>query len=215
MTHFIGIDISERRGCAIAVLDARGRSVGARWAASEVGAVVDAVRALGDGTDVAIGIDAPRMPLPAPRPWYWSATAVGWRPREARDRGWGRHCEVVIASLGLAKPQWTPMAADAPPWMRLGFDLFDALAPIGPVHEIFPSAAYRQLDGCEDVRIELPLAGFADGPKDMLDAYLGAVAVREFLHGRGDVVGGGDGLGGIVLPRPVAAAPDTLLRWPA
>jgi hypothetical protein len=215
VSRFLGIDISERRGCAIAVLDAHGRSVGARWTASDVDAVVDAVRTLGNGTDVAIGIDAPRMPLPTPRAWYWDAKSAGWRARKPSDRGWGRHCEVVIASLGLANPQWTPLADNAPAWMRFGFDLFDALAPMATVHEIFPSAAYRQLAEADDLRIELPFTGFASGPKDMLDAYLGAVAVREFTQGRGAVVGGGDQLGGIVLPLPLSVAPAALLTWPA
>lgn len=211
---FIGIDISERRGCAVAALDASGRSIGARWALSRVEAVVDAVRELARGAAPTIGIDAPRMPLPAPRPWYWDAKTAHWRARTPRDRGWGRHCEVIIASLGLANPQWTPMAEDAPTWMRLGFDLFDALQHLGPVHEIFPTAAYRQLAAVDDLRIELPLTGFADGPKDMLDAYLGAVAVREFVQGRGACVGDGDHLGGIVLPRPVARHPAQLFDWP-
>jgi hypothetical protein len=53
------------------------------------------------------------------------------------------------------------------------------------------------------------------GPKDMLDAYVAAFTVHEYLVGRGAAVGGGDGLGAIVLPRPIAAgASSAVLRWP-
>ncbi|MCA9762099.1 MAG: hypothetical protein KC544_03105, partial [Gemmatimonadetes bacterium] len=77
-----------------------------------------------------------------------------------------------------------------------------------------PSAAYRQLD-----RLGAPLvtsldwSWFADQPKDILDAWMAAVTVREVAQGRGGEVGGGDGLGTIVLPRPVVVDPE-LAGWP-
>ena len=53
------------------------------------------------------------------------------------------------------------------------------------------------------------------GPKDMLDAWVAAATVREFVEGRGAEVGGGDGLGTIVLPRPIREpAIDEVMRWP-
>ncbi len=44
---------------------------------------------------------------------------------------------------------------------------------------------------------------FSPGPKDMLDAVAAAFTVRVSADGRGSEVGGGDGLGTIVLPRPL------------
>jgi hypothetical protein len=43
------------------------------------------------------------------------------------------------------------------------------------------------------------------------------VSVREFIAGRGVEVGGGDGLGTIVLPRPLSStqAAHAALSWPA
>ena len=52
-------------------------------------------------------------------------------------------------------------------------------------------------------------------PKDMLDAAIGALTVREFEAGRGCEVGGGDGLGTIILPRPIPEPIEAVLTWPA
>jgi len=49
----------------------------------------------------------------------------------------------------------------------------------------------------------------------MLDAFVAAATVREFVHGRGCEVGGGDGLGTIVLPRPLPEpVMSGVLAWP-
>jgi len=49
----------------------------------------------------------------------------------------------------------------------------------------------------------------------MLDPWVAAATVREFVNGKGVEVGGGDGLGTIILPRPL---PDPVinevLEWP-
>lgn len=52
------------------------------------------------------------------------------------DRLTGR----MRAAHRLANPQWTPLAERAPGWMRLGFELFDALAQYEPL-EVFPTAS--------------------------------------------------------------------------
>ena len=66
-----------------------------------------------------------------------------------------------------------------------------------------------------DVAVTVDFAAFADGPKDVVDACVAAVTVREFEAGRGFAVGGGDGLGAIVLPRPPESGLDSaVLRWP-
>ena len=61
----------------------------------------------------------------------------------------------------------------------------------------------------------MPLHGFLSGPKDMLDAVVAAYSVKEYIAGRGMAVGGGDGLGEIILPRPVAEPGHPVLEWPA
>jgi hypothetical protein len=81
------------------------------------------IKELQSSSQVAVGIDAPRMPLTSKRPWYWSSANRKWTPRKAQ-KGYGRHCEVVISAYRLANPQWTPLEQDAPEWMKLGFKFF-------------------------------------------------------------------------------------------
>lgn len=114
----------------------------------------------------------------------------------------------------LANPQWTPLEDQAPAWMRLGFAIFKTLEGRSRTLEVFPSASYRMLDKENGVRVETPLAGFLPGPKDMLDAIAAAVTGVEFLAGRGQEVGDGDGLGTIVIPRPLPGAMSDVLKWP-
>ncbi len=215
---FVGIDVQTRRACPYAILDAAGEPVAAGWLPGQdvAAAAASLDRALaqlaaGRPTQVAIGIDAPRCFLPAPRPWYWAGDR--WRPATSRDRGAGRHCEVVIAALQLARPQWTPLESNAPDWMRRGVALFQALGSRYAVYEVFPSASYYQLRDARDLRIGVRLGDFYGGPKDMLDAYMAAATVREYTRGAGCAVGGGDGLGTIILPRPVAST-SAVLHWP-
>ena len=219
-TVFVGVDVQVRRRCPWYALSAAGEHVASDWLPAGEAApralrlVVDDLGG-GDPHAVAVGIDAPRMPLPSPRRWSWSGKHGRWSAASAAARGQGRHCEVVISALRLANPQWTPVHADAPPWMRLGFALFDALAGRPHVHEVFPSAAYAQLAAEPAARVPISFAAAAPGPKDMLDAALGAWVVREYLHGRGCAVGGGDGLGTIVLPRPIVGGDEGAVhRWP-
>ena len=50
----------------------------------------------------------------------------------------------------------------------------------------------------------------------MLDAYVGAVTVREFEKGIGESIGGGDGLGAIILPKKLRVSePARLFQWPS
>jgi predicted nuclease with RNAse H fold len=101
--------------------------------------------------------------------------------------------------------------------MQTGFSLFQALqASASPQHvfEVFPTASYRQLRDQPEPRLTIDLSAFWAGPKDMLDACVAALTVREFHQGRGCQVGGGDGLGTIVLPRPIDRATEGVHRWP-
>ena len=211
---FIGIDVQLERGLAVAVMDDTARVVHTAW--FEAGQSNATARCLAQQFPRAVvGIDAPRRPLPRPRQHYW--TRNGWRSARPGDRGHGRHCEIAIAALGLARPQWTPLRETAPAWMLEGFALFEALEDHGvTTEEVFPSAAYRQLDQQTSATVSMPLSGFASGPKDMLDAVVAAFCVREFVQGRGCAVGDGDGLGRIVLPRPLERdrPAQGVLTWP-
>jgi predicted nuclease with RNAse H fold len=99
--------------------------------------------------------------------------------------------------------------------MKLGFDLFAAIENIVRVHEVFPTASYALLKDVKDVRITADFSACNPGPKDMLDAWVAAATVREFLEGRGCEVGGGDGMGSIILPRPLPKPIiKEVLTWP-
>ena len=216
---FVGVDVQVRRGCPWYAISADGRHIESGWLPSRDRAperLADVVARLSAGAParVAVGIDAPRMPLPARREWSWSGKRGAWS-RTASAVGVGRHCEVVIAAQRLANPQWTPQIENAPEWMRLGFALFARVADFSHVHEVFPSAAYRQLAMDDTAQLCINFAAFLPGPKDMLDAALGALVVRDYLAGRGCAVGGGDGLGTIILPRPLSATHPLLHTWPS
>ena len=99
--------------------------------------------------------------------------------------------------------------------MIIGFKIFLAFRDIIPVHEVFPAASYTLLQGNSDVRIYINFSACKPGPEDMLDAFVAAATVREFVQGRGSEVGGGDGFGAIVLPRPLLEPViKEVLVWP-
>jgi predicted nuclease with RNAse H fold len=154
------------------------------------------------------------MPLVSKRQWYWSRAERKWIPCKAQ-KGNGRHCEVVISAHRLANPQWTPLEQDAPEWMKFGFTLYAALEGRTIVYEVFPTASYASLQANSDVRIDADFSACQPGPKDMLDAWVAAATVREFVEGRGVEVGGGDGLGTIIIPRPLPEPIiQEVLAWP-
>ena len=162
-------------------------------------------------------IDAPRMQAAHSREWYWhgSKKNKGWRRRKSNENGWGRHCEVVVKSLALANPQWTPpRGKKVKDWMKLGFELYEALQERGEVYEVFPRASFSVLDRSGVLRVELDLSIFSDHSHHMLDAFIGAVTVREYCIGKGFAVGGGDGAGQIILPRPPRDTSHPVLDWP-
>ena len=214
---FVGVDVQIKRGCPFYAITASGDHLDSGWIRSNAAAPGELRRILDRFTSprasVAVGIDAPRRPLDERREWSWSGKRGSWAPAPGAV-GAGRHCEVVVSAQGLASPQWTPLVQSAPEWMRLGFSLFAALADRHHVYEVFPSAAYTQLARDESATLTLSLANFLPGPKDMLDAAIGAFVVREYLAGRGCAVGGGDGLGSIILPRPLLSPHQKLANWP-
>lgn len=211
---YIGIDIQIRRNCCYAVIDEPGTLIESGWFSNDVVDALDLLKRWSKSGQIYIGIDAPRMPLVSKRQWYWSGAKRKWNRRKAQ-KGNGRHCEVVISAHRLANPQWTPLEQNAPEWMQLGFKLFSALEGHAKVYEVFPTASYTCLQGNHDVRMEADFSACKPGPKDMLDAWVAAVTVREFVNGRGTEVGGGDGLGTIILPRPLPKPGiKKVLEWP-
>ena len=209
--HFIGVDVQETKPCPYAVLDEQARLVASDWLphGSAAGAARGLRQVVESHRPASMGIDAPRMPLPSPRAWYWRGGS--WR-RRTSEKGHGRHCEVVIKAHSIANPQWTPLLSDAPAWMRVGFALFDALREHKQCHEVFPSASYKLLKGAKMDPVALTFAQFDRGPKDMLDAVVAAFTVREFLASRGTEAGGGDGLGTTSTSNRIAAIS---VGWPA
>jgi predicted nuclease with RNAse H fold len=209
---YVGVDVQMNRGCPCAVLAGDLTSYHSEWLVSpkRIGSLVAELAHVFNR--VAVGIDAPRCPLTEPREHYWRGRK--WHPRQPSEQGRGRHCEVVIAALKLANPQFTPLAGDCPQWMEIGFSLFSVLSKHADVYEVFPTASYHQLVEDQKAQLSINLAGFALGPKDMLDAYVSAFTVHEFLAGRGTEVGGGDGYGTIVLPRPLSCEKCNVLHWP-
>jgi len=212
--YYIGIDIQIRRNCCYAIIDESGILIESGWFSNDEVDAVDLLKRWSKSGQIHVGIDAPRMPLVSKRQWYWSGAKRKWSPRKAQ-KGHGRHCEVVISAHRLANPQWTPLQQDAPDWMLLGFKLYSALEDFAKVYEVFPTASYALLEGNPDVRIEADFSACKPGPKDMLDALVAAATVREFTKGRGTEVGGGDGLGTIILPRPLPQPViKEVLEWP-
>jgi len=199
---FVGIDIQIRRDCCYAIIGNTGILIDSGWFSSIEFDAVDLLKQWSKSGQIYVGIDAPRMPLVSKRQWYWSSAKRKWFPRKAQ-KGNGRHCEFVISAHRLANPKWTPLERDAPLWMQLGFKLFSALEGHAIVYEVFPTASYACLQGNCDVRTDADFSACKPGPKDMLDAMVAAATVLEFVEGRVVEVGGGDGLGTIILPRPL------------
>lgn len=212
--YCIGVDIQTRRDCSYAVIDNHATLVDSGWLSSNESETIELIKRWLKSDQVYVGIDAPRKSMISKRQWYWSSAKRKWTPRK-EQKGNGRHCEVVISAHRLANPQWTPLERDAPPWMLLGFKLYSALEDHVIVYEVFPTASYACLQGNSDVRIDADFSECKPGPKDMLDAMIAAVTVREFVNGKGAEVGGGDGLGTIILPRPLPdPVIEEVLKWP-
>ena len=202
---FIGIDVQIRRGCPYYIVDSNLAYVDSGWLQGpdheeicrQLSGITSQYQTKSAGK-IAVGIDAPRMALPAPRMAFCRGT--GWVAKSNREKGYGRHCEVVIKALGIANPQWTRPVEESPPWMMLGYRMFETLQDVEHVYEVFPSASYKLLNEDRTAHVSLSFADFVRGPKDMLDACVSAFTVHAFLHGQGFEVGGGDGLGTIILP---------------
>jgi predicted nuclease with RNAse H fold len=209
--YYIGVDIQSARDCPYVVLDSSSCLLQSGWIPTSDLMVEDIKDICKKYSDAKIGLDCPRKPLPLPRNWYW--VRGNWVAR-TNQVGSGRHCEVIIKANNIANPQWTPLIDTAPDWMRIGFRMFEEFQKYNEVYEVFPSASYFLLEKTPEVKATLSFEHFKPGPKDMLDAAIAAVTVKEFNERRGVEVGGGDGLGTIILPRPIPNPKAGVSVWP-
>lgn len=199
--YFAGIDVQINRGCCYYVLDKEKIYITSGWLKENIPQSFRKFFIDISGNDIntiAIGIDAPRMPIKKLRKRSFDKKINSWI--EKGDEKFGRECEVIVKSYNLANPQWTRTHAESPDWIKLGFSIFEALKEFPFVYEVFPSASYKMLRD-QNIKYELSLNSFATGVKDMLDASVAAFTVLEFINERGCEVGGEDELGTIVLPR--------------
>lgn len=208
---YIGMDVQISRGVPFVIMKADGTIQDSGWfdadtASHQAKLLVKNLKP----HNCIIGIDAPRMPLKTFRALKFQNGEWKKSPKGLI----GRHCEIVVRTLKLANPQYTPTEQNAPEWMKLGFKLFEAVCQSGAtVCETFPSASYTQLhqENITDT-IPIPVHQLKPGPKDMLDAAICAYTVRRFDLGKGCEVGGSDGMGTIVLPCKVESHP--VLTYP-
>lgn len=201
--YFAGIDVQISRGCCYYIIDENKNFITNGWIKENIPKTLNKI--LTDISNnkvrtIAIGIDAPRMPIKKFRNRSYDKKSNSWIDNS--DKKLGRECEVIIKSYNIGNPQWTRTLDDSPDWMRLGYSIFDSLKDFPFVYEVFPSASYKMLEK-ENIAYELCLNNFTGGVKDMLDASVAAITVYEFINGRGCEVGGDDGLGTIILPRKI------------
>lgn len=201
--YFVGIDVQISRGCCYYIIDENKNFVINGWIKENIPQTLNKI--LTDISNnkvrtIAIGIDAPRMPIKKFRNRSYDKKSNSWIDNS--DKKLGRECEVIIKSYNIGNPQWTRTLDDSPDWMKLGYSIFDSLKDFPFTYEVFPSASYKILEK-ENLAYELCLNNFTGGVKDMLDASVAAITVYEFINRRGCEVGGNDGLGTIILPRKI------------
>lgn len=201
--YFAGVDVQIKRGCCYYIIDENKKYVTSGWEKENIPQSLKDlfIKISNNNTnEIAIGIDAPRMPIRTFRKRSFDKKTNSWIDND--DEKLGRECEVIIKSYNIANPQWTRTLKGSPEWMKLGFSIFESLKDFPFVYEVFPSALYKMLEN-ENVKYELCLNEFNSGVKDMLDASVAALTVFEFVNEQGCEAGGDDGLGTIVLPRKI------------
>lgn len=198
--YFAGIDVQISRGCSFYILDNNKSFISSGWIKDNIPESFKKLfieKTHNNPNQIAIGIDAPRMPMTKLRTRIFDRKNNQWIENDKPKTG--RECEVIIKSYNIANPQWTNTLENSEDWMKLGYSIFSKLIEFPFVYEVFPSASYRMLAN-ENIKYELCLDEFNTGVKDMLDASVAAITVHEFINGKGCEVGGEDELGTIVLP---------------
>lgn len=170
--QYIGIDVSETRGQAAAVMN-DDLVITRLMAGMNSDHLFSEI--IGKGTEpLIVAIDSPRSPAPG-------------------TGKFGRQCERDLHRLEV-RPQWTPTkSALGDPanesrwvWMRIGFDLFrqaSALKDEGLVEEVievFPSASYGRFP---EIHVHMPIGQVLRKAKtDQLDAVCCAMTAWCFAH---------------------------------
>src|SRR6266545_3626044 len=128
LRYFLGLDLQVSRGCPYAILDVCGKTVADGWVEGDVSKRVECLSEVlmrYEPGEIAVAIDAPRIPRTSARQWFWRRKR--WSGMKAAEKGAGRHCEIVVAAHNLANPQWTPASGPYPQWMQLGFVFFERI----------------------------------------------------------------------------------------
>ena len=147
INYFAGIDVQISRGCSYYIIDRNKKFVTNGWVKKDIPKTLKTILSeicSGELETIAIGIDAPRMPIKKLRTRYFDKKNNVWV--EKSKKCFGRECEVIIKSHNIANPQWTRTYAESPKWMKLGFEIFSELKDFPFVYEVFPSASYKMFE---------------------------------------------------------------------
>ena len=155
---------------------------------------------LASGLAVVFGVDAARHALTRLRYWNWEPTAEHW-VRLLRGADTGRHAEIILRAHGFRGTRWSVTAAPI-------YQALQAL-PGTVIYEVCAEAAFQAMDPGSP-----PPEPSAAAGASLEHATLAATTSREFFAGRGQEIGGGDGLGTIILPRPLRRRVEGVLEWP-
>jgi len=127
---FVGIDVSSRKGNAVAILN-KNLKLETLFTSSNADELANKIFEF-TGSNAIVAIDAPRIP--------------------SKGKGWGRKCEKILAKLGY-RPLWTPPKEEFKKkekkpscvWMEKGFLIYKELYRLFDkenIIEVYPSAAY-------------------------------------------------------------------------
>ena len=120
--YFAGVDVQISRGCSYYIVDNNKNFITSGWVEEKIPQSFKDIFLRISGNDpkqIAIGIDAPRMPIQKLRKRSFDKKTNSWIVKG--DEKLGRECEVIIKSYNIANPQWTRTYAESPKWMQLGF----------------------------------------------------------------------------------------------
>lgn len=209
----IGLDPGESNRTAVSILDGLGNFVDAGFFEGPLPS--DLIRRITDwlaaGDCVAVAIDGPAHPLSRPRYWDWLPAANRW-VRSLRPSPAGRHAEIILRAHGFHTTRWTGLASSAATASP------DSVSALYARCQAIPRLQVREV--CAQVSIFAfdalsPEPDYPDAPEaNLTHAALAASTSREFSLGRGMEVGGGDGSGAILLPRPLSPLIPGVLHWP-
>jgi hypothetical protein len=136
--YFAGIDVQIKRGCCYYIIDENKKYVASGWIIDNIPQSFKELffqTCRHNPNELAIGIDAPRMPTEKLRTRYFDKTNNIWIEKSNASKG--RECEVIIKSYNITNPQWTRTYEESPEWMKLGFLIFNSLKEFPFVYEVF------------------------------------------------------------------------------